>query len=360
VSSADAPLHARALFIERGHVKLALVTFDLLMIPHSIAELVHASAARFGADATWVVATHTHTSFGGYDASVLAQLVGTGRYRERNERVILHAASAALEQAQKALGPVKVSAGSAETELVAPRSGDTADRRLSRLLFHTPAGPVAEIVIHAAHPTLEPRQPKALHPDYPGLLSDRREKQVPLSLFLQGAVGNATVAVHRDDTALHAEKVDVAINQLTLAELSGDTLGIARARVPLPRPDARRLVPRIVGGPGDNFLCRSAPRSVEVSAIALGPLVLLAIPGEPTYPAMKALLDKTHADRVVSLVNGYVGYVEEPDFIRRLDGEAHRQFFGPTLLEKLTDGAALAVAKVREPATGLTAPEPPQ
>jgi len=48
--------------------------------------------------------------------------------------------------------------------------------------------------------------------------------------------------------------------------------------------------------------------------------------------------------RVVSLVNGYLGYVEPADRVSRGAGESHRQLFGPGLLEALRFGTEAARA----------------
>lgn len=103
----------------------------------------------------------------------------------------------------------------------------------------------------------------------------------------------------------------------------------------MPRPDASRLVPALTRAAGDNLLCESAPRLAEVGALVLGPLKLVAVPGEPSVAAGMELLRRTGATGVLSLADGYVGYVETAANVQGGLGESKRQYFGPALLERL-------------------------
>jgi neutral ceramidase len=57
--------------------------------------------------------------------------------------------------------------------------------------------------------------------------------------------------------------------------------------------------------------------------------------------------------RVVSLAQGYLGYIETPEAVRERRGEARRTWYGPGLLDRLGQG-------LRAAASGLSpAPRPP-
>jgi len=45
---------------------------------------------------------------------------------------------------------------------------------------------------------------------------------------------------------------------------------------------------------------------------------------------------------VVSLTNGYFGYLEAPELVLAHQGESKRQYFGPELLEVLASAARVA------------------
>lgn len=344
---ADVPLHARAVVLEAGGTQVGLVSLDLLLVPDVLASRVRERARASGLEDVLVLATHTHSSLGGYDSRLVAQLSGTGRYREDVVDAITTAAGDALAQAAASLAPVSLEVGEARQQkfVISRSGGEKPDGVLTRAVFRGQEGPVAELLLYAAHPTMVPRRRAYVDPDYPGRLSALREEAGSgVTLLLQGAGGNATVA-YSEGQGL--ERVSGFAH--ALAELAGDAplspvgetvrLSLARADAAMPRPDASRLVPALTRAAGDNLLCESAPRLAEVGALVLGPLKLVAVPGEPSVAAGMELLQRTGATGVLSLADGYVGYVETAANVQGGLGEARRQYFGPALLERLSVAA---------------------
>ena len=88
------PIRARAVVIESGSVRTAVVSIDALLMTSEITEAVRAQTGL--ADA-WVIATHSHSSMGGFDHRWLAQLAGTGRFRASAQKAIVEAAVEAGE-----------------------------------------------------------------------------------------------------------------------------------------------------------------------------------------------------------------------------------------------------------------------
>ncbi|HEX8439037.1 neutral/alkaline non-lysosomal ceramidase N-terminal domain-containing protein [Archangium sp.] len=347
-SQADVTPQARAVVLAAGEVKVGVVSLELLLVPDAVVAAVRERAADLGLQGVAVVATHSHSSLGGYDARLVSQLAGTGRYRKAAQEAVVAGASAALHEAAARLSDVTLEVGEAqEPGLVRSRSGgEEPDGRLTRAVLRGAGGPVAELLVFAAHPTVVPRERASLDPDWPGRLSQLREEQGGVTLVLQGAGGNASISF---DEGEGVEKARAYARTLAgLAERAapgavGETrLAFARAEVALPRPDSSRLVPSYSRAAGDNFLCTSASKVTEVGALTLGPLELLMLPGEPTVGAGSVLLRRTGATGVLGLADGYVGYVETPERVEAGEGEARRQYFGPALLERLGTGAELA------------------
>ncbi|WP_002635155.1 neutral/alkaline non-lysosomal ceramidase N-terminal domain-containing protein [Myxococcus hansupus] len=346
---ADVPLHARAVVLEAGGTRVGVVSLDLLLVPDVLVTRVRERVKASGLSEVLVLATHTHSSLGGYDPRLVAQLSGTGRYREDVVEAITAAAGEALSRADAALAPVSLEVGEArEPDFVASRSGGAIpDGTLTRAVLRGAESPVAELLFFAAHPTMVPRHRAYVDPDYPGRLSALREEAGSgVTLLLQGAVGNASVAYSK---GLGLERVSGFAR--ALAELAGNAplspvgdsvrLALARADAAMPRPDASRLVPSLTRAAGDNLLCDSSPRLAEVAALVLGPLKLVAVPGEPSVAAGAELLRRTGATGVLGLADGYVGYVETAANVEGGLGESRRQYFGPALLERLSVAAEL-------------------
>jgi hypothetical protein len=332
-----------------GAVRVGLVSLDLLSVTAPLVEKLRLRAADLGLNDVLVFATHTHSSFGGYDERPVAQLAGTGRYREASVEAAVSAGSDALHQAAAALADATLEVGEArEAGFVYSRSGGEApDGALTRVVLRGASAPVAELLLFAAHPTLIPRNGEAVDPDYPGRLSALREAQGGVVFVLQGTVGNASVAFNEGQGVERAVGFAQALSGLVdraapVATPGATRLSLARAEVSLPRPDASRLVPTLTRAAGDNFLCHSAARVAEVSALALGPLELLTIPGEPTMAAGQALRQRTGATGVLGLSADYLGYVETPELVAQAAGESKRQYYGAKLLERLGAAAQLA------------------
>ncbi|RKG60129.1 hypothetical protein D7V80_36270 [Corallococcus sp. CA054B] len=353
-SQAELPLHARALVLEAGGARVGVVSLELLLVTPEITARVRERVAKAGVKEVLVVATHTHSSFGGYDARWAAQLSGTGRYREASVNAVVEGASEALELAAASMKDVTLEVGgAADAGLVYSRSGgDVPDGQLTRAVLRGAEGPVAEVLVFAGHATLIPRQRALVDPDFPGRLSALREEAGSgVTLFVQGSEGNASVAFSEGqgpERALgFARKLSALADGATPASVTEPVrLAFARVQTALPRPDSSRLVPAFTRAAGDNFLCGSSPREAEVDALALGPLELLSIPGEPTVGAGRVLADLTGATHVLGLANGYVGYLDTPERVREGQGESRRQYFGPALLERLGTAARVASGAV--------------
>jgi len=348
VSGRAAPLEARALVLESGTERVGLLTLDLLLVDGALVEEVRHAAAALRLSTLWVAATHTHSSLGAYASNPVVQVAGTGRFRPQVRQGVVAAAVGALSEAAGRLAPVTAFAGTS------PRAGRTASRdefpevdvRLTRLVLRGAAGPVGQVVVFAAHPTLAEHPALALDPDWPGRLALAEEARGQgVTLVLQGSGGNATATRPPEGEApveSVAGFVGAALDVVPLRAV-GTGLGHASAEVRLPGADATRLVPRGLATAVENvLLCPWAPRTAEVSVLEIGSLRFLALPAEATFAAGLPLERAAGGARLVSLVNGYLGYVESPERVEGGRGESPRQLFSPALLEALRQGAAAA------------------
>lgn len=348
------PISARAVVLASENVKVGLVTLDLLLADAGLVDEVRRSVAALGLSALWVAATHTHSSAGGFALNPVAQVAGTGRFRPEVRRAVVEAASRALGQAAAGLQAVELLAG--ESELASGTGSrdefPQVDRRLTRLELRGASGPVAQVVVLAAHPTLVTRPPPGLDPDWPARLSAAEEAAGRgVTLVLQGNVGNVSVErseVGSDEPAeAFARAVEAAV-QATALRPAGPGLAHARLEVSLPGPDASRFVPwGLATLVGNVALWPWAPGWAELSELRIGTVRLLGVPVETTAASGAVLEGAAGGARVVSLVNGYLGYVEPADRVARGVGESHRQLFGPELLESLRFGTEATRAALR-------------
>lgn len=348
VTEANPAIEARAVMLEVGPVKIGIVELDLLTAPRTLVDRIQRDAASLGLSDLWVIASHAHSSMGAYDPRLVSELAGTGRYRADAFEALVVAAKKALNDASASLVPSTITISEGDgSGLNQARSGGEVDPKLTRIELRSEGTARAELWILAAHPTLVPRKPSVLSPDYPGVIDG---DDGPVTLVLQGGIGNASAKVPDGDGSLSerfARAVRAKLTTLSGAELTETTLGFSRVSVGLPRPDSSRLSPWFARAAGDNLLCTSADRTAEVRALRLGDTVLIGVPAEPTGIAAAQLERKSGATRVLSLVGGYLGYVEPAERVKARQGESVRQYFGPGLLSSLVDAAELASGAVR-------------
>ena len=343
-----APLSARALAVGTGKVRLVLVTLDLLTLPEPLAAEVTAAVEAAGAGAVLVAVTHPHSSAGGYDERWRLGLTGVGWPDAAVRRAVVEAAAAAARQALGSMARARVAVGGAELpELVVSRvDGEAADARLTRVRVESEGGRIAEVLVFAAHPTLQPRGDGVLSPDYPAAVSEQLEASGGgVVLTLVGSGGNAMAQVPGEP----APEARVEAYARALAERAGQVAlgppvseGVVRAGAavfPLPHPDASRLVSGWLRRPAENALCGLA-RQARVARWTVGPLTVVAIPAEVTAPAGARLEKAARADRTVTLAGGYLGYVDTEDQVRARTGESRRQYFPPELLGALERAAS--------------------
>ena len=370
---------AEALVFEAGDLRLALLSLDLLLIPESLRDALREGAPE-GLELV-VVASHTHSGPGGFDARRLAGLAGTGWPQPRVQEDIVRAGLEALALAREDLRPARLSwhQGPAPEGLNRTRTdGIPASQSFSVLQMET-AERTHSLVLVAAHPTLADREGNLLDADYPGRV--QLDPRGGITLVLQGAGGNASVPpgpapeVRIDQYAQTLEKAArrLVAAQSTLELHRGAASDVApavgaqarpasaeqvpsapdstwapsrlrltqrRVRRAVPGPDAGRLVPWFARGGAERLLCGLAPVGAELTVWNLGPVRLLFVPAEITAAVEPQLLEAAEASALVSLADGYLGYVEAPSLVRASRGEGRRQLFDPAFASWLTEAAA--------------------
>lgn len=347
------PLQVRALVLECRGRRVAIVLADLVLVPDALVRAIELRLSDRGLEGLLAVATHTHSSVGGFDARLLAQVVGTGRYRADVVEALVGAADAAVRAAERSLEPVALR--TAATTL-APWAGNRSspgapvDDVLTAAFLEAGDGRnVATVAVVAAHPTLVERTSPILSADYPGAAMARLEAGGGAAFVLQGAAGDAALPT-KGTGAVEAAGASVAhaAGQARIRSIApAPGLAFSEAVVMLPPPDPQAIRPLLLRRPAGNLLAPFAPRTARVAVLAIGDVLLLGIPGEPTALASTAIASGAPTDgrhvRVVGLAGGYVGYVDAPDRVAAGAGESPRMWFGPELLQRLRDGLGAAL-----------------
>lgn len=188
-------LHARALVLDDGTTRVALVSCDLIGIDRRLAARARelaSNAAGIPATNMLIAATHTHAGPAGLRADLNATLT------ETTARLI----AGAIDAASRRMRPAVLKAGQGSVDSVSQNRRDPsgpADDALRVLLFDSPNprdGAVASIVNFACHPTVLSHTNMQMSADYPGyaLATVRKIVGDAPALFFNGACGDVNPA----------------------------------------------------------------------------------------------------------------------------------------------------------------------
>ncbi len=345
----DAPM-ARAAVLSEPGFSAALVSVDILLVPAALRRAVEARVADLKLGALVVAATHTHSGPGGYWRDPLGEWFGTGPYDEARRDALAARIAEAVRLAATARAPATLSAARARLPgLASNRDGGEVDGRLLVLRAATPEGKVvAQVVVYPAHATVADSKARLISADWPGALA----RELPgVAVVLQGAVGDQTWHLDPGKASgpeAYAHELASEIGRLAFAPGEArPPLGAATAEVTLPAPSFG-AVPRFLDRLLANLLWRWLPERSSVTALRAGPVLLLAVPAEPSEAVGRRWRQALGDDsEVVSLAGDYLGYVETPQRVRARVGEAKRTYLGPDLAFVLGEGLVAAQQALR-------------
>ena len=210
-------LHARALVIEAGKERLALVSLDLGRAPPraSLAR-IRAAIKELGINALFLAASHTH--HGPVLESDDWPTPKTSYVRSLEEKI-----AKLVGEAGKGLRPAKLGVAAKQSSLnrnrVSRRADAPVDRELLVLRVEDLEGaPIAFAVNFAAHATMHPPKVHRFSADWPGAMAAEMEKRTRVPcLFLQGAAGDLSPNPRKDESGPEKFGLAVAAEALKLA-----------------------------------------------------------------------------------------------------------------------------------------------
>jgi hypothetical protein len=342
------PVGARAIVLEESGCRLALVSSEVLLIPESLRVEVATKVRDLELSGLLLTATHTHAGPGGYWESTLGSRFATGPYDPVLRGAIVDAIVQAIRDAVDALVPARLSAAcSSADDLARSRSGGLEDAPLHVLRLETTDGkPLAELTIFAAHATLLGPRNRVISGDWPGRFLQGGAHG--LRLFFQGATGDqSTEGPSSGSPRGFANVLSSRISGLPFGKADpAPPLAWSEVEVGLPDADIAGA-PWLFRRAARNLAMRAFPGTARVEAVQLGTLLLVALPGEPVASVAAAWRRSLPPKTVVmSLANGYVGYVEEAARVTAGIGEADRTYYGPTLAPVLGDAVQAAVGAI--------------
>ena len=338
-------IYARAIYLQQGKTRAAIVSCDLLIIPPELTLLLKQKMPSIGMDFSqvYIGATHSHNSIGGWGKRYIGELFA-GKYDADMVNQLAEKIVQAIHIAKGKARPVQLSYASiSQPDLVKNRTvGDkgTEDPFLRVLYLQglEPRAPSAILTSFAAHATTLSDTVMRLSRDYPGQLVDGLEKDLGFdqAIHLAGAVGSMgpeEIGQNDWEQLQHLAKgLQTAIQQNVSSTLLKPNLQVTTLQLPMREPQwrfakdwcFRHWLWTKLYGDYDN----------EVKMLRLGNLVMVGLPCDFSGELMKDLTDyaatKGKHLMVTSFNGGYVGYITKDSYYDNPGYETRiMNWFGP-------------------------------
>lgn len=321
-------VHARALLLDNGSTRLALVSCDLMLIDKPLRDRVMRELAerRIEVGDLLLAATHTHTSLGGYVDHPASEFYILGEFDPEVRDHLVGRICDAIQLATQALVPARLGTGSTKVEGISfnRRLGDTVDPRVGILRVTDDEGaPLATVVQFAGHPILDPGKNR-LSPDYPGLLAGKLDEMGGVGLFFNGALGDLNACAPDREGGWRTEGLAQAVAGVLEERVREALPGISTEReVALASMTAWMALPPLNPGIIPDFLfpldfllgwIADWPERTPLQALRIGESTWVATSTElGVRPGLLIQRESPGAEVfVVSHANGYAGYAVLP------------------------------------------------
>jgi len=375
------PLYARCVLFTYGSWKEAVVSAEMLTIPDSLAREVR---KRIPADVhLFLAATHTHCA---PDSQMLNdrmtfQIPGIATYKSRwlawyADKIggCVNEALSSLDFGSKWTDDFEIYIDEFRLPLNRGRRARAEPDTLATVIgehfsmLHRTWIPL--IAEYAAHPVFHGPERNQTSGDWPGALSHRMRAfyKPPYSMgMLAGPLGD--VSPHAEGRT-GADRIQAFVDEFvnTYTNVRGGShehavwkpgqpaLGTATPIFldkvePHPNFSHDYKIPEALA---QTLAEKFAPTFASITAFRLGSLAIVGIPGEPTSHIGRRIKEAGtamgfHSVLVISHVNGWIGYILDPDDYSHGGYEADLSFYGPNEGEHVVEAAIAALRKLRSP-----------
>lgn len=340
-------IYARAIVLDNGSTKVAVLALDLLITPPTVVEALKKRLPTVGLswENVYVGAIHSHNTLGGWAPGLVGSLIA-GDYEERIVTHITDRIIQAIALAQQQVAPVRVGYGQLDASKLVynrliengPVYGDAQFLKLEKIGVKKES---AVLCLYGGHATVlsADKHFQYLSRDYPGYLVDELEQQTgSFVAFMAGAVGSTGPAAEGEDRFEAAKSYADSLAKRILPVLAAcqpqadSTLALLNLPVTLRDPHVRlsdtwRLRPWVFYGIYGDY-------PSELKALRIGRTVLLGTPCDFSGMLMPDLLPTAKRKgvnlAVTSFNGGYIGYITPDEYYNLHEYETRdMNWFGP-------------------------------
>ncbi len=337
-------LYARALVLESGSTKFALVACDLCAINAGLRQaalkLLREKDTGIPPDNVMVVGTHTHAGSGGYILSMLAPPVA-GFYDPAILNTLAGGIAESIVQANAALAPARfgVAAKDLEGYNRNRRGSKTLDKQMTILRFDGDDGkPIALLVNFTAHPTIIDGSDMKVSRGWPGGMVDAIRAHYGGKtevLFCNGAEGDASPAGTPEARDNYERAVAFGKRIAKPAIALAETIQATEA------PEIKVVLNRFKLPP--SVLARILPKQTHAHRIEIGQTWLMGMPGEAIMQIGLDLKARARAlgarhPVVIGLADDHLMYFVTREEWPRGRYEVTMNMYGPAIEDTLIEG----------------------
>jgi len=301
-------LEAKALVLNNGRKRVAILTADLIGLPRALAEELFArlrSRCGLGAGDVLVACSHTHS---GPNTGVLRDMgQASAEYTQLLLQRMVDATAAACESERPASIGATVHRSRSEVAYNRAFADGPLDKDLGvvKVMDEQARQVMAVLVNYACHPVVLGSENLDISGDYAGALQRMVEASTgAVCLFANGACGDINPLAFRDSK----ERPDFNAMEEMAAQLAEELLRALPAIKTAPVAtllSARTYVELPLAEPGAGGAGSSIP--IRLKAFGINDAVLVAIPGEVFVDVALAVRRRVPSGKV--FVVGYADYV---------------------------------------------------
>lgn len=353
-------LYVRVTSIDNGKRTVFIISADLLLFPPVLKDMLVQKVTNDNYF-LYFSASHTHTSVGGWDPSMLGRIL-MGTYDQAWMESLASQIMASLERARTTARKATIAYWERDAswyvynrlDRQAPEDGWLRGLKVTRDDSST-----AILAAFSAHPTLIARKKTLLSGDYPGALVRHLESEVNHGQFLGGMIGSHRIEGMKRSDYDFADRVgDILAHQALEADpipLAGEAnFVLGKVEVAF-GPSQMRLT--------DNLKLRNwafdqvvGPLEGEITILGIGNLLLLGMPcdfsGEiASAEGLQQLANNHDMELIITSFNGdYNGYITADRHYDKSRNEEVRalNWVGPYFGDYFGKIAKMLIVKVAE------------
>ena len=359
-------LSVRALVIYEGGIRVTWIAADLIAVDQGfkrrLEERLTGSGIRPGT--VVVSASHTHSGPGAFLEPALFAAAAMDRESEGVRNVILNAMVEATRRAGAAARDARIAVARGDAPaMTTSRIGASLDPEIVVLrVTTTQHEPIAVVWNYAIHGTMLGPRNLRLSGDVTGVASRALESDLRVpALFVNGAVGDVSPHHHGEaemdatGRAL-AKAVRAGWDAAEPAERTPLATRTTRVRLPSPAFSMRHCVAGWIPGWARLPLGSFLPNETELTAVALGPVAFVTMPGEPVTALGREVKAASrprfpHAF-VAGVSNDYLGYFVRAEDYERKAYVTCAAVYGPKVGACLTATAIDLLRRLPDDAAG--------